>query len=208
VLGGLMSKVFTHGIGSGKFGLSGSAVGMLGAMIGLESITGAYSAGSPIGGLLGGAAGGALTGFAIGGPLGAAIGGIIGGIAGLFGGIFGKRKKEHQAWDLVLQKYVPAIQQVVDDYANFQMQFQDAMSQLDQLQNQAKQDLHGLGGTGDKISPKAFPGVSTMRAKGSRAGRTIARGAAPSTSACRCSMRGVTWATARTCWPCCATVRL
>ena len=125
-------------------------------MIGLESILGAYSSGSPLMGGLGGAAGGIMTGFAIGGPLGAAVGaGIF--LASIISGIFGRRKKDQQAVDLVQNKYVPAIQQIVDSYSTFQMQYQDALAQLDQLQNQAKAELQQLGGAGTHVFLRDVP---------------------------------------------------
>ncbi len=152
-----LAKIFSHGITIGGKFISGSALGLAGLELGFLGISEAYKLASPVLGGISGAAGGALTGFAIGGPVGAVIGGIIGAISGIFGGILGRRAREKQAWDLVLQKYYPAIHQTLDAYLNYQEDAQSAYKQLSDLEKAAQAELGQLGHSGNAIFAKTIP---------------------------------------------------
>jgi gas vesicle protein len=160
----LTSKVFTHGISLGNFSLSGSAVGMAGAGIGLSSIMGAYSSGSKLLGTLGGAAGGALLGFSVGGPLGAGIGAAVGAIAGLLSGIFGGRKRTDEARNAANQLYVQ-LDQIKASYYDHQTDYGSALSQIDQLQSQAQQALGQYGSQGRSVfNNEVVPHITAVTA--------------------------------------------
>jgi hypothetical protein len=153
-----LAKLFPNGLSIGGLKLTGAQLGMMGGMIGLESILGAYGSGNPIMGGIGGGIGGLMMGAAMGGPITMAIGGIIGAIAGIFGGIFGRNKRRHQAEGIVYGTYLPAIKQIEDDFAAHQIEYQAALDQLDQLEQQAKQQLHQLGDQGDSVFNAYIPG--------------------------------------------------
>jgi hypothetical protein len=125
--------------------ISGSQLAGLGAGVGLESLFAGYQKGSPLLGGLGGAAGGALTGFSIGGPLGAVIGGAIGGVAGIFSGIFGANARKQQALSLINGTFSPEITAVLTSYDQFNTDQQSAISQLTDMETQARQQLDQLG---------------------------------------------------------------
>jgi hypothetical protein len=140
-----LAKVFPHGLSIGGLKISGAATAGLGAGVGLESILSAYSLGSPGLGVAGGAGGGALLGFSVGGPLGAGVGAAIGGIVGLLSGLFGGQARKNGALALISGTLSPAIDQIVTDYDSFNTQQQDAIGQLNDLEQQAKQQLDQLG---------------------------------------------------------------
>ncbi|HEY6349602.1 MAG TPA: hypothetical protein VI636_09355 [Candidatus Angelobacter sp.] len=106
-----------------------------------------------VGALAGGAAGfgiGALIGM-LGGPIGALLGGIIGAISGLFGGLFGGGKRKKAANNYFDQQVAPAIQQIVNAYEAFQLDFVSANSQLEQLRTSAQDQLGKLKGEGNSV---------------------------------------------------------
>jgi hypothetical protein len=140
-----LAKIFPHGITIGGLKIGGAALAGLGAGVGLSSLTYGYQSGNPLLAGLGGAAGGALTGFSFGGPLGAVIGGAIGGIGGLLSGIFGGQKRHDEAETLIQGTLGPNITQILQSYKQFNTDQQDALSQLSDLETQAKQQLDQLG---------------------------------------------------------------
>jgi hypothetical protein len=140
-----LAKIFPHGISIGGLKIGGAALAGLGAGVGLSSLTYGYQSGNPLLAGLGGAAGGALTGFSFGGPLGAVIGGAIGGIGGLLSGIFGGQKRHDEAERLIQGTLGPQISAILQSYETFSSDQQDAISQLNDLETQSKQQLDQLG---------------------------------------------------------------
>lgn len=140
-----LAKFFPHGVSVGGLKIGGPALAGLGAGVGLSSLLYGYQSGSPALGGLGGAAGGAMLGFSFGGPLGAVIGGAIGGIGGLLSGIFGRQKRHDEAETLIQGTLGPQIAAILQSYDKFSTDQQDAISQLNDLETQAKQQLDQLG---------------------------------------------------------------
>lgn len=140
-----LAKFFPHGITVGGLKIGGPALAGLGAGVGLSSLLYGYQSGNPVLGGLGGVAGGALAGFSFGGPLGAVIGGAIGGIGGLLSGIFGGQKRHDEAETLIQGTLGPQIAAILQSYEKFSTDQQDAISQLNDLETQAKQQLDQLG---------------------------------------------------------------
>ena len=145
VLESSLAKFFPHGLSIGGVKISGAQLGALGAGAALESSLFAYSSGNPIIGGIGGAGGGALAGFSIGGPLGAVVGGAIGGIVGLLSGIFGGQARKNKALSLINNTLAPNIADIVTSYEQFNTDQADALSELNDLEQQAKDQLDQLG---------------------------------------------------------------
>ena len=154
ILQSLTSKIFTHGLSIGKFNISGGALGMAGAGIGLASILGAYSSGSKLMGVLGGAAGGALMGTSIGSSLfpgaGTVIGAAIGAIAGLISGWLGGNSRTAKAHAAATAAYTQ-LDATKAAYYDHQTDYASALSQIDQLQQATQQSLGQYGSQGNKV---------------------------------------------------------
>ncbi|HKW74847.1 MAG TPA: hypothetical protein VJN64_04920 [Terriglobales bacterium] len=169
----------------GHLGIFSSAAAE-GALIGVGSGLLGFGLGEQfgkVGGILGGAGAGALTGFLTFGPIGAIIGGLAGLFGGLFGGIFGGGKRKRQANALFNGTIGPDITKIEAEYKGFQLDYASAIGQLEDLKQQAHDQLHKLKGEGDsvfkhKVSPaidaaeKDLSGFETERQR--RAGLAFA----------------------------------
>jgi hypothetical protein len=131
---GIMGALGGFGIGfsgalSGLPGFSGAS-GLLGGLVGATIVGGIALGVSGIrsGNILAGTAGGALAGLAIGGPIGAVIGGIIGLIGSLFGSAARRRKREALEQEVIAQA-----KKIEDAYKVFQLDYNSANAQLEQL---------------------------------------------------------------------------
>lgn len=152
VAAGLLANL--GGIGGSLFAAAGPALLAFG--IGTKL--------GPLGGALAGAGAGfgagALIGFA-GGPIGALLGGIIGAIAGLFGGLFGGSQRKKQANNYFDQQIGPAIKQIVASYEGFSLDYASATGQLEQLKQQAQDQLKKLKGEGKSVfAHKVEPAIT------------------------------------------------
>lgn len=135
--------------------IAGAGGGLIGFGIGSQHGTGA--------GILGGAGSGALLGAAFGGPIGAAIGGIIGFLGGLFGGLFGGSRRRKQA-EAFAREQMLQVQKVVDAFKAFQIDFPGAVGQLDQMRQQAFEQLDKLKGEGRKVFSRSLaPQIDAAR---------------------------------------------
>ncbi len=129
-LGGLLSKVFSHGLGP----ISGGGLAALG--IGLLATN--FRGGGILHGL-GGALGGAALGFSIGGPIGALIGAIGGFLVGIFGH---STKKARLAIEADIKRKAATIE---DSYNLFQSDWTTSRDALEQLRQQGVDALKQAG---------------------------------------------------------------
>jgi hypothetical protein len=139
-LGGILTKIFPHGISIGGTTISGTML----ATLGIGLVASSFGKGGVLG-VLGSAAGGALTGFAFDGPVGAAIGGIIGGLVGLFSSLFGQHKGD-KARIQVMEPLIAQIKILKDSYDVFQTPYNTGISQLETLRSNAIAGLRAIGG--------------------------------------------------------------
>jgi gas vesicle protein len=145
-LGGLLAKIFPYGLSIGRAKVSGAALGMLGATLGIDGFTRLLRGGSgPLGALetIGGAT---LTGFAIGGPLGAGIGAIVGGISALFGWLFGSGKKK-RARQQLSDQLREQLSKIEDECNFYKLDYSGARDQVEQLRQQFADAEQKVGGS-------------------------------------------------------------
>lgn len=161
-------------------GIAGSILGHIGALFGSPSLAlGAaaglggglfgFGIGQQFGGLAGslsGAGAGALTGFIAAGPIGAAVGAIIGALGGIFGGLFGGSKRKRAANNYFDQQLTPAINSIVNQYEDHQLDFATADADLEQLRQQAADQLKALKGEGkDVLRKRVNPAIDAAEKK-------------------------------------------
>jgi hypothetical protein len=143
-LGGVLNKIFPHGVSIGGANLSGGALATLGLSLGIGGII-SRAQGGGILGVLEGAAGGAMTGFAFGGPIGAVIGGAIGLISSIFAGLFGQHKGD-KARIQVMEPLIAQIKVIKDSFDVFQTDYNTGIGQLEQLRASSIASLKQIGG--------------------------------------------------------------
>ncbi len=164
LLQGGLSKFMSHGITLGHSQMTGTALGVGGALLGISSIIGAYQSGSKLQGTLGGALGGAMFGFSVGGPIGAAVGAIIGGIAGFFSGLFGGKKKKKQANQMADNTLLPALHKIEDDYKGFQIDYGQAMSEIEQFRQDSYNQIGQYGSQGKSVwTKRVLPEIDKVK---------------------------------------------
>ncbi|HLJ89578.1 MAG TPA: hypothetical protein VKZ53_22400 [Candidatus Angelobacter sp.] len=153
---GLASGLISGALGLGLASAAGG--GLLGFGVGLQH--------GPLAGALAGAGGGigigALLGLisGIGGPIGLVVGGIVGLLGGIFGGLFGGSKRKREANDYFTKQIQPAIQKIEDEYKSFQLDSLSAHQQLDQLDQQAEDELKKLKDEGKSVwKNKVHPAI-------------------------------------------------
>ena len=155
--GGVAASLLTKlGLGGplGAVALSAAGGGLLGFGLGEQF-------GPVVGGIAGAGTslflGAGLLGL---GPIGLIIAGIIGLLGGIFGGLFGGGKRKKAANNYFTQQVEPAIQQIVNGFESFQLDFTSANSQLEQLRSQAHDQLKKLKGEGkDVFKNKVAPAI-------------------------------------------------
>jgi hypothetical protein len=133
-----MAAQASPGDGDGKFlGAAGAAV------TGAVGIYSAYENSNPIAGLASGAIAGAEVGSLF-GPVGMGVGAIIGGLAGLFAGIFGDQGRG-KAESLDVNTLQPALAKEMQDFEAGRTGYEQAVSDLSQMEASAKSQTDPLG---------------------------------------------------------------
>jgi len=92
--------------------------------------------------------------------------GLFGLFSGLFGGLFGGSKRKKAANNYFDQQLTPAINSIVNQYEGQQLDFATADADLEQLRQQAADQLKALKGEGkDVLKKKVNPAIDAAEKK-------------------------------------------
>lgn len=162
--GGILGKIFGKGgiFGEKGFGNNQGTFSAIGAGAGI------------LGGAIGGIAGNTISmagtglsiGFQFGGPVGAAIGAGVGAVVGLISGIIGrnsKRKKEEKIRNQAIGDAFAAIDKLIAQVNNDQIDGNSAIEQADSIRNQYVESMSQL--TDKKTRSHALQDVSRIDQK-------------------------------------------